>query len=73
MGKHEKKRPEILPKPVPFYGHKYSKHPEVIRVSFKDGTSAVYDLRPKQPAPQIVECIEIIQGWTQGYPPIETR
>ena len=49
------------------YEHEFSRHPEKIRVSFKDGSTAVYDLRVDQPHPVIVETIKIIRKWKQGY------
>ena len=60
-------RPKMLDRPVAQYEHKYSIHPETIRVSFSDGSTAVYDLRVNQPAPVIVENIQIIRKWKQGY------
>ena len=59
-------RPEMLPNPLPTYDHDFSKYPERIRVSFGDGSTAVYDLRVEQPAPQIVESVKIIRKWN-GY------
>ena len=80
MGKHEgnldamidrilveHNKPTILPKPVPMYEREGSKYPEMIRVSFNDGSTAVYDLRVEQPAPVIIENIRIIRKWKQGY------
>ena len=61
------KRPEILPKPVPYYWFDFSVIPDQIRVSFSDGSTAVYDLRTDQPAPVIIENIKIIRKWKQGY------
>ena len=60
-------RPEILPKPVPEYKHEFSKHPESVRLSFDDGSTAIYDLRVEQPAPVILENIKIIRRMKQGY------
>ena len=60
-------RPKMMDKPAVHYEHKYSIHPETIRVSFEDGSTAVYDLRVNQPAPVIVENIQIIRKWKQGY------
>jgi len=61
------KRPEILPEPVPIYEHTFSEKPERVRISFTDGTSAIYDLRVEQPAPVILENIKIIRRMKQGY------
>lgn len=60
-------RPEILPSPLPHYEHNFSKIPEQIRVSFSDGSTAVYDLRVVQPAPVIIENIRLIRKMKQGY------
>ena len=61
------KRPKILDKVVPIYDRDVSRHPDSIRVSFEDGTTAVYDIRTEQPHPVIVENIEIIRRWNNGY------
>ena len=63
----EHNKPTILPKPVPSYEHDFSEYPELIRVSFSDGHTAVYELRVEQPAPVIIENIKIIRKWKQGY------
>lgn len=60
-------RKRILTLAVPKYEHEYSKYPEQIRVSFADGHTAVYDMRVDQPHPVIVENIQIIRKWKQGY------
>ena len=56
-------KPKVLPNPMPSYIHAMSRHPEQLRVSFSDGSTAVYDLRIQQPAPQILENIRIIRKW----------
>ena len=61
------KRPEMLPKPVPIYEHTDSEIPDRVRISFTNGTSAIYDLHSDQPHPVIVENIKIIRKWKQGY------
>ena len=63
----ENNRPTILPKPMPMYERDSSEYPEMIRVSFSDGSTAVYELRVEQPAPVIIENIKIIRKWKQGY------
>ena len=67
------KRPESLPRPVPIYEHTESTKPERVRISFTDGTSAVYDLHIEQPAPVIIENIKIIRKWKEGYKSQPTR
>ena len=63
----EHNKPTILPKPMPMYERDSSEYPEMIRVSFSDGHTAVYELRVEQPAPVIIENIKIIRKWKQGY------
>lgn len=63
----EAERPEMLGEPLPYYQHEYSRHPESLRVSFGDGSTAIYDLRVNQPAPVVIENIRIIRKWKQGY------
>ena len=60
-------RPDMLPKMVPIYDHETSEHPDSIRVSFEDGTTAIYDIRREQPHPATVKSIEIIRKWNNGY------
>ena len=61
------KRPEMLPKPVPIYEHTDSEIQDRVRISFTNGTSAIYDLHRDQPHPVILENIKIIRKWKQGY------
>ena len=61
------KRPQMLPEPLPIYEHTYSEIPEKVRISFTNGTSAIYELRVEQPAPVILENIRIIRRMKQGY------
>ena len=63
----EHNKPTIMPKPMPMYERDSSEYPEMIRVSFSDGSTAVYELRVEQPAPVIIENIKIIRKWKQGY------
>ena len=60
-------RPKPLPGAVPYYKRESSRIPEQIRISFSDGSTAVYELHVNQPAPQIVESIKIIRRMKQGY------
>ena len=60
-------RPAMLPEVVSYYDHDFSIFPDSIRVSFEDGSTAVYDVRMTQPAPIIMENIRIIRKWKQGY------
>ena len=61
------KRPTMLDKPAPLYETAYSKYPDRVRVSFSDGSSAVYELRIEQPHPLIVENIRIIRRMKPTY------
>ena len=69
MEKEKKKdtRPEILPEIVSHYERDSSRIPDQIRVSFSDGSTAVYEIKVEQPAPQFLESIRIIRKWKQGY------
>ena len=59
--------PGILPGIVTYFDHECSRIPDRIRVSFEDGTTAVYELKIEQPHPIIAENIKIIRKWKQGY------
>ncbi len=69
----KKERPEMLARVVPMYDREGSRIPDRIRISFSDGTTAVYDLHADQPAPLILENIQIIQKWNTGYQYREPR
>ena len=60
-------RPEMLPGTVGYYDYDISKYPDRIRVSFTDGSTAVYALETEQPHPAVVKSIEIIRKWNNGY------
>ena len=64
-------RPELLPEAVPYYEHDFSVHPDSVRISFKDGSSAVYDIRMNYPHPLVLKNAEIMketkQNIKQGY------
>lgn len=60
-------RPEMLEKPVPVYESDTSEYPDMIRVSFRDGHTEIYERRLRQPAPIVTECIETIRKWKTGY------
>jgi hypothetical protein len=60
------KRLEPLPEIVPIWEHGFDGYPDAVRVSFPDGSTAVYDIRREQPHPIIVENINIIRKW-KGY------
>ena len=60
-------RPAMLGKMVPIYDHNTSKHPDRIRVSFDDGSTAVYVMDVEQPHPLVMESIQIIRKWNNGY------
>ena len=60
-------RPNMLEKPVEIYDSEESKYPDRLRVSFANGHTAVYELRVEQPAPVILENIQIIRRMKNGY------
>ena len=59
-------RPEMLPEAVPYYEHDWSAHPDSVRISFSDGSTAIYDIRVEQPHPIILENVRIIRRMN-GY------
>ena len=61
------RRPRLLDKPLPIYESEGSKYPDRIRVCFRDGSTAVYDKHVEQPRPMVMESIEIIRKWNNGY------
>ena len=69
--KEKEKRPRVLPEPLPIYEHKESRIPDRIRVSFGDGSTAVYDLHTEMPHPLVLKNIEIMEqterNIKQGY------
>lgn len=69
-GRKRMEKPERLaplPEMVPIYEHDFEEIPESIRVSFENGSTAVYDLRREQPHPLTVKCVETIRKWNNGY------
>ena len=65
------KRPSPLPEPALTYRTEDSIHPDQIRLSFDDGSTAIYDLRTTQPHPLALRNVEIMKETqrkiTQGY------
>ena len=69
-----KKRPEMLAFPVPIYEHTDSEIPEKVRISFTNGTSAIYMLHVDQQKPMVMESIRIIRKWrSEGYQDVPQR
>ena len=66
--KEKEQRPEMMDRPAMYYEHESSVYPEIVRISFRDGSTQIYELRTPQPAPQIIENIRIIRSWGTGYP-----
>ena len=64
-------RPDILPNPAPHYDTEFSKHPEQVRLSFSDGSTAVYNIDNRFPHPLVLQNAEIMkntkQNIKQGY------
>lgn len=44
-------RPDPLGRTANTYKSRFSRYPEQVRLSFTDGTTAIYDLRIERPAP----------------------
>ena len=66
MGKRADRHPRMLPEPLQIYSFG-GKYPDILRVSFADGKTKVYDLRVEQPHPLIEENIRIIRKMVVGY------
>ena len=66
MGKQTDRHPRMLPEPLQIYSFG-GKYPDILRVSFADGKTKVYDLRVEQPHPLIEENIRIIRKMVVGY------
>lgn len=64
--RRRRRRPSALPEPATYYDKPESKYPDAVRVSFRDGSTAVYDIRRDQPHPMVMESIRIIRKWN-GY------
>lgn len=62
-----------LPEVVPIYEHEHDGHPDALRVSFEDGSTAVYEIRRNQPHPMTIKSIEIIRKWNTGIMPEEPK
>ena len=45
------KRPDPMDRYLTTYQGKFSRYPELVRLSFMDGTTAVYQLKVDQPEP----------------------
>ena len=61
-------RPEVLDKPALTYRTEESVHPDQIRLSFSDGSTAIYDLRTELPHQILARNHEIMKKWSkQGY------
>lgn len=68
------KRPGLLAFPVPIYERTDSEIPEKVRISFTNGTSAIYELHVDQPHPLVKESIRIIRRWrSEGYQYVPPR
>ena len=67
-------RPKPLTIPVYNYERESSRIPDSVRVSFDDGTTAVYTLHVDQPKPLVMESIRIIRKWrSEGYQYVPRR
>ena len=60
--------PKPMPEPAVYYDRPESKYPDQIRLSFSDGSTAIYDLRTELPHPMMARNHEIMRKWSkQGY------
>lgn len=58
-------RPKPLPMPVCISGPEDGRLPELIRIAFDDGTTAVYRLKEAENDQLIIKSIEIIRKWNR--------
>ena len=58
-------RPRPLPMPVCISGPEDGRLPELIRIAFDDGTTAVYRLKEAENDQLIIKSIEIIRKWNR--------
>jgi hypothetical protein len=65
-GRHEKKHPRMLPEPLGIYATN-STYPDLIRVSFSDGSTQIYEQRIQQPHPIIKKNLEVMRNTCIGY------
>ncbi|MBQ6721559.1 MAG: hypothetical protein IJQ88_05265 [Clostridia bacterium] len=75
-GRKRTEKPERLaqlPEMVPIYENEHDGHPDALRVSFEDGSTAVYEIRRYQPHPMTIKSIEIIRKWNTGIMPEEPK
>ena len=75
-GRKRMEKPERLtplPEMVPIYEHEHDGHPDALRVSFEDGSTAVYEIGRNQPHPMTIKSIEIIRKWNTGILPEEPK
>lgn len=59
-------RPEPLPGVATYYKDEESLLPDLVRMSFRDGSTAVYELKSAQIHPLIRRNLQILRGW-KGY------
>lgn len=67
------RRPKPMPNAAPYYDRESSRIPDRIRVSFTDGTTAVYTLHIEQPAPMVVESLILREEIEYEYKPRRRR
>lgn len=76
MKRMERRQRPRRPRPLPGFAITYnddqSRVPDIIRVSFEDGTTATYKRDWQQPHPLVMKSITIIREWN-GYTPPELR
>lgn len=66
--RRRRRRPSPLPEPALTYRTEDSVHPDQIRLSFDDGSTAIYDLRTELPHPAMMKNHEIMAKWSdKGY------
>ena len=58
--------PKMLPEPLQIYSMN-GKYPDILRVSFNDGSTQIYDLRVQQPEPVLKDQLDHFSELCVGY------
>ena len=68
-----RQRPEPLGNAVFIYENEDDEIPGTVRIPFDNGRTVLYRRVITQPAPQVMECVEIIRKWHGYTPPARRR
>lgn len=64
--RNPRKFPKMLPEPLQIYSMS-GKYPDMLRVSFNDGSTQIYELKIKQPAPVLKGQLDHFSDLCVGY------